>query len=665
MAATDRRRTLMNAMSRMMLEGWGMSSSVCTREACATPLLRNRTGELYCAGCDMRVVVQAGPEQDGPDGEDETSLRSLLRRRTRPADEPTQAPAPAPSAASIPSPTRPAPSPPRHTAVDAPAPAPAAMVAPAPSQTATPVAAPAPSPARPPTPSTNVASQRLGAKLLAGWRMLSDTCGDCGIPLMQPRNEARRQCVGCERWFMPESSVPVAAPGGSHVAPAVAAAPQAASAPIAPSPVRPAPEPSAAAANQHYDDDDDAEAHAFQLRLLQAQRDRTTAREAGAARIAAGSSGHSAASSSEWADALAEVNASAAADAARARPAAVHATNGPRSAAAAPASASDPTSHPTSAGGSPASAYPSAPASASAGGSAQTTTIPIVSSRILPAPSGWASLSDEQLATAAASAAGGAVRLGAGTGAAPSNSSSISGGAAATAAAAAPSAQRQQQAQGDEPRAIPGALDGNVGPSGRMTRMTSRVYSVAQPEPDRVTRMAAALEVAQRSGWEEDEGVDEDEEADAIAARVLGRPLASALAAARPSASSPLTSGAAAMVEALPGRDFAPRVPAPAPAPVAAPAALTAAPAIRPAPAVSATSATGSSSSVAVTGGGDPALAALCAQLAREKAAIVALGAQIVADAHGHAGAALSEAMAAAASRVSRLAGGIEALQRM
>lgn len=296
----DRRATLSRAMARMMLEGqWGMSSIVCPRDGCGTPLLRNRSGELYCAGCDMRVVVAPAADEDGQlAGDDASDDQQHVAPRNRVPSgvrQRAQLPQPAPAA--------------EQAAISAQASRPAAS-------------APAPSPA-PARASSDVVSKRLGEKLLRGWRMLGDTCADCNVPLMQAKDDRRTHCVSCERFFDPAGAavVPSSAPAAAAAA---AAAPASGAAAVASSAFR------AQFDDVDDDDSDDEEARALQMRLLNAHAARAQARAAEAARLAGGAGGASAAGGgSVWADALAEVASRTAADEA----------SGPGSATAPPAAA--------------------------------------------------------------------------------------------------------------------------------------------------------------------------------------------------------------------------------------------------------------------------------------------------------------------------------------
>jgi uncharacterized Zn finger protein (UPF0148 family) len=48
--------------------------------------------------------------------------------------------------------------------------------------------------------SSDAVSKKLGARLLAGWRMLEDTCAaGCNVPLMQNRGATVKECVACGR----------------------------------------------------------------------------------------------------------------------------------------------------------------------------------------------------------------------------------------------------------------------------------------------------------------------------------------------------------------------------------------------------------------------------------------------------------------------------------
>jgi uncharacterized Zn finger protein (UPF0148 family) len=45
---------------------------------------------------------------------------------------------------------------------------------------------------------TDIVSQKLGEKLLQGWRMDKDACGTCGIPLMTPKDSSVQVCIMCQ-----------------------------------------------------------------------------------------------------------------------------------------------------------------------------------------------------------------------------------------------------------------------------------------------------------------------------------------------------------------------------------------------------------------------------------------------------------------------------------
>jgi len=167
------------------------------------------------------------------------------------------------------------------------------------------------------------------------------------------------------------------------------------------------------------------------------------------------------------------------------------------------------------------------------------------------------------------------------------------------------------------------AASSNLGPSGRVVTVdTASALEVPAPEPARVARMAAALLRADQPAAD---GEDEDAVADAVAARV-------------------------AQPRALPSRAAGGGIGVVV---VAPPAATRSAP---PLP-----------TAVEARDGAAAAIAALVAQLQREQARIVELGALLASRerAQGAASDELAEAMASSAARVARLASGLHALRQL
>jgi uncharacterized Zn finger protein (UPF0148 family) len=280
-------------MSKMMLEGWALTPSVCRRAGCHTPLLRNRQGELYCTSCEARVVIENTEDEAEGTGRRAATARALLeRRQQQQLQEPEEAPER--QAASAPAERASL----QRAVVEQPAqPAAASLQRSEPQQ-------PAAVPARPVRSSSDEASRRLGEKLLAGWRMLAATCADCGVPLMQPRDAPGRQfCVSCETWRAadggeqqqqqqqqhPGGSPAVSGSGVNGEAPAQRGPSTEQAQRLAPAvPVRPAAAVNSSAMEvdeRGEEEDEDAAAALLQRQLLERHRQRAEATAAAASRI--------------------------------------------------------------------------------------------------------------------------------------------------------------------------------------------------------------------------------------------------------------------------------------------------------------------------------------------------------------------------------------------
>ena len=207
--------------------------------------MRSKDAALYCPGCSAPVVAAvdgaAGSAAAAPDGKVYAEVQKAM-------DPKGEEPEVQQSRATVISPTKPS---------------------------------PAAGGSRPSPPSADETSRRLGEKLLAGWRMLAQSCDDCGVPLMMPRGENHATCVSCGRVVGMSSESSASAPQSAPSLPSVAAKNtpsravsrfEDAEADIAPSAAA-----AAAAAYSEELDTDDEDAMEVQRALLVAQQRRAAA----------------------------------------------------------------------------------------------------------------------------------------------------------------------------------------------------------------------------------------------------------------------------------------------------------------------------------------------------------------------------------------------------
>lgn len=60
----DAERTKMKKMAELLKSGAKMLDKTCPQ--CGTPLFQLKSGEIYCANCDKRVIIVKEGEREGP-----------------------------------------------------------------------------------------------------------------------------------------------------------------------------------------------------------------------------------------------------------------------------------------------------------------------------------------------------------------------------------------------------------------------------------------------------------------------------------------------------------------------------------------------------------------------------------------------------------------------
>eukprot|EP00656_Telonema_subtile_P030560 TRINITY_DN3353_c0_g1_i4.p1 TRINITY_DN3353_c0_g1~~TRINITY_DN3353_c0_g1_i4.p1 ORF type:complete len:301 (-),score=62.45 TRINITY_DN3353_c0_g1_i4:80-982(-) len=172
-----------NELSKKLLEGWVLISDSCPNAACSVPLVKSKSGEIYCIGCEKLYNLQSPGGLASPDPEQSFEL------------SPIGAPSPVQHYGN---------SVPFSSSMFAPPPVPESPVR------ASPVSALSPSP-QPTPPATHYNnSAEIAQKLLQGWVLLNDYCSEpgCNLPLVK-NQEGMLQCVACKRITHPTEQAAV------------------------------------------------------------------------------------------------------------------------------------------------------------------------------------------------------------------------------------------------------------------------------------------------------------------------------------------------------------------------------------------------------------------------------------------------------------------------
>eukprot|EP01138_Halocafeteria_seosinensis_P001844 gb/GECG01001887.1/.p1 GENE.gb/GECG01001887.1/~~gb/GECG01001887.1/.p1 ORF type:complete len:436 (+),score=42.13 gb/GECG01001887.1/:1-1308(+) len=159
-------------MSRMMLEGWAMTGTICPVEECgnSVPLLRDRQDRLFCTRCNC--YIQYGNEGEGQrqaSGHEQSAERqTALNGVSEGSDESSRAYDDADNQLD------------NNDSEEA--------------EFRSHI--------------SNVVSRKMGPLLLQGYRMLSETCDvpGCSSPILEKRG--RKTCVICPDWKAPEQRGP-------------------------------------------------------------------------------------------------------------------------------------------------------------------------------------------------------------------------------------------------------------------------------------------------------------------------------------------------------------------------------------------------------------------------------------------------------------------------
>jgi uncharacterized Zn finger protein (UPF0148 family) len=159
-------------MSKLILEGWTMTAEVCPIPTCHIPLLKNKQNELFCAGCNATLLNESQVPYPATSSSVQTVLHQGSPKSSNQRVE-------------------------RNIEDDY-------VIVEKPIMPHSPRSISGASNASP-NPPVQSTSQKLGAKLLQGWRMLGESCVDCGVPFMQPKpsepNSNKVFCVQCESWL--------------------------------------------------------------------------------------------------------------------------------------------------------------------------------------------------------------------------------------------------------------------------------------------------------------------------------------------------------------------------------------------------------------------------------------------------------------------------------
>lgn len=478
-------RALMNAMGRFMMQGYTMTSQHCP--LCTTVLLRSRDGELYCSKCNAPVVA----------GDDDSVASATATR---------------PAAASSPSTATRTTTATTNTVVAA-----SASVT-SPSAAA---ASPSKSDGKRTLAPRDVAAQRLGQRLIQGWKMLEDSCDVCNTPWMAHRSSPRKFCVLCDEWqdvlaSKGSSTAAAAAPAAVVTQPVLAASVETAAVTVEDAPSRgvvESKEEEAPAAPAHAGDKAASMGLLSHLRRYAEQDDDDD--DEGDARYAdADDEAASNAAATASAAAPPVVDFIAALDAAEDDEEAIRIQLRRMRGAAAPAPA--PSADTTNWASALNEVHAGIHADAAHGPSARVLThaqqlaqtsgtlpphadaVPVFGAvRVMDAPAGWANMTREQLNAYAAGTAG----------TAPSASTSAAAATAPAADTAAEAGEKSLIARAREMQdgasVSLGARDGNIGPSGRVVLMQKNDITIPEPDAARVRAMAAALQMAEQAELEQ------------------------------------------------------------------------------------------------------------------------------------------------------------------
>eukprot|EP00743_Colponemidia_sp_Colp-15_P004553 GILK01004907.1.p1 GENE.GILK01004907.1~~GILK01004907.1.p1 ORF type:complete len:309 (+),score=47.91 GILK01004907.1:50-976(+) len=149
-------------MSKRLLEGWAMLAETCPGPNCAVPLLKNKSGEIYCVSCKMNCVMESqvtpnmkivSPDTPVPVASPVNNVQDIA------ADEEDGY----------------------------------GWTAPTPEEKAQ---------MEKKRKRTDQTSSKIGQKLLMGWALLSESCplDDCGTPLMRDKKGVL-VCLGCDKLY--------------------------------------------------------------------------------------------------------------------------------------------------------------------------------------------------------------------------------------------------------------------------------------------------------------------------------------------------------------------------------------------------------------------------------------------------------------------------------
>jgi len=205
-----------NELSKKLLDGWVLISDSCPNSSCSVPLVKSKTGEIYCIGCERHYELGDSP------GRPHSPMADHGANDFELSPEKEMHPPRTYSTSSSPYNQRAAPFAPPPLPPHSPHSPQMHMAA---SQSRSPMHMeqyhePSPDAGAQPLTTHYSNSAEIAQKLLQGWVLMSDYCTEpgCNLPLVK-NQEGMLQCVACKRVTHMPSQAAVEPPRDRYIEP--------------------------------------------------------------------------------------------------------------------------------------------------------------------------------------------------------------------------------------------------------------------------------------------------------------------------------------------------------------------------------------------------------------------------------------------------------------